>query len=146
VDLAIFSLHLAGVSSLLGAINSNNILDFDFFMSFTFILIKIKNSRHHSYDASKIFIFYKRLLSFNCNSNINFKKNKQSVNFNDSIKISYKLADEHIKSEKPVNFKIINDILAYCNIKITEDVLKILINVPSLDLNDLDKDETIKIL
>jgi hypothetical protein len=141
VDLAIFSLHLAGVSSLLGAINSNNILDFDFFMSFTFIFIKIKNS---SLSSTKFIV--KRLLSFNCNSNINFKKNKQSVNFNDSIKFSYKLADEHIKSEKPVNFKIINDILAYCNIKITEDVLNFLINVPSLDLNDLDKDETINIL
>jgi hypothetical protein len=42
VDLAIFSLHLAGVSSLLGAINStsNNLLEYEVYMSITFLFIK----------------------------------------------------------------------------------------------------------
>jgi len=41
---------------------------------------------------------------------------------------------------------IINDILAYCDINITEDILKYLLTVPRFVLDDLDKDETIKIL
>jgi hypothetical protein len=40
--------------------------------------------------------------------------------------------------------KIINDILAYCGI--TEDILKSLLTAPRFVLDDLNKDETIKIL
>jgi hypothetical protein len=42
--------------------------------------------------------------------------------------------------------KIINDILAYCGISITEDILKSLLTAPRFVLDDLNKDETIKIL
>jgi len=42
--------------------------------------------------------------------------------------------------------KIINDILAYCGISITEDILKYLLTAPRFVLDDLNKDETIKIL
>jgi hypothetical protein len=41
---------------------------------------------------------------------------------------------------------IINDIIPYCGINITEDILKYLLTVPRFVLDDLDKDETIKIL
>src|SRR4051812_36833402 len=42
--------------------------------------------------------------------------------------------------------KIINDILAYCDIKITDKILKDLLNASRFVFNDLDKDETIKTL
>jgi hypothetical protein len=45
-----------------------------------------------------------------------------------------------------VNFKIINEILAYCNISITEEILNSLKNAPSFILKILDSDEAIKIL
>jgi len=57
---------------------------------------------------------------------------------------SHKLAAEYITSGRTVNYKIINDILAYCNIEITEDKLKELINAPSFILEDLCKGETNK--
>jgi hypothetical protein len=63
-----------------------------------------------------------------------------------SNQFSHRLAFEHIKRGKPVSAKIINDILAYCNIKITDEILNDLLNTPRFVLNDLDKDETIKIL
>jgi hypothetical protein len=53
---------------------------------------------------------------------------------------------EHIKSGQPTTVKILNEILAYCNINITEDILKDLLKTPSFVLDNLDKDETIKIL
>lgn len=51
VDLAIFSLHLAGISSLLGAINFGyiNHLDFDVFMSFTYLIFKNKKPISYNY-------------------------------------------------------------------------------------------------
>ena len=63
-----------------------------------------------------------------------------------SNQISHRLAHEQIKSGKPVTVKIINDILAYCGISITEDILKYLLTAPRFVLDDLNKDETIKIL
>ena len=56
----------------------------------------------------------------------------------------HRLAFEHIKSGKPVTAKVINDILSYCNIEITEEILKDLVNRPVFIFDDLDKDETIK--
>jgi len=41
------------------------------------------------------------------------------------IQFSHKLALEHINNNKPVNCKIINDILAYCNITIMTKYYKI---------------------
>ena len=58
----------------------------------------------------------------------------------------HKLAMEQIKSGKPVTAKTINDILAYCDIRITDDILTDLINYPRLILNELDKEETMQIL
>jgi hypothetical protein len=52
------------------------------------------------------------------------------------IKFSHKLSLEHIK--KPVNCKIINDILAYCYITINDEILKNLINSPRIVINNLD--------
>ena len=59
---------------------------------------------------------------------------------------SHNLAAEHILSKKPVNYKIINEILAYCEISITDEILQDLINSPRIILNNLDTEESKKIL
>ena len=147
VDLAIFSLHLAGVSSLLGAINSTsiNLSDYDVFISFTYLYLKINESSRN-------------VNSFNFSNTSNFSKNSHSKTKIDKenwkiilgrkgpTEYVHKLANEHIISKKPVTFKIINEILSYCNISITEDILNSLINAPSIIIKNLDKNETKKIL
>uniref|UniRef100_UPI0023F21F5F GIY-YIG homing endonuclease n=1 Tax=Cyathus striatus TaxID=68777 RepID=UPI0023F21F5F len=59
---------------------------------------------------------------------------------------SHKLALEHIKNNKPVNSKIINEILAYSKIKINDENLKNLIHSPRIIINNLDKEESKKII
>jgi hypothetical protein len=131
VDLAIFSLHLAGVSSLLGAINSTsiNLSDYDVIMSCTYLYIK--NNKPFTNTSN-----------FSSNSNSNTKMEKENwkiiLGRKGPIVDIHKLANEQIKSQKPVTFKVINDILAYCNISITEDILNTLINAPSIIIKNLD--------
>ena len=143
VDLAIFSLHLAGVSSLLGAINSTNIniSDYDIFMSFTYLFIK--NNRPISFNFTNI-------SNFSSNNNSNTKIDKENwkiiLGRKGPIEYAHKLANEQIQSQKPVTFKVINEILAYCNISITEEILNSLINAPSIVIKNLDQNETKKIL
>jgi len=143
VDLAIFSLHLSGVSSLLGAINSTvyffNGSDYDLYLSVTLFFIKNPISFTNTNTNTKNCLF-----SSKCKANNQIDKHKINslLGKSRSIQIQYahKLANEQIKSGKPINSHIINDILAYCNIKITEEELKELINAPRLILTDLDKD------
>lgn len=136
VDLAIFSLHLAGVSSLLGAINSTivNNSDYDIFISLAIFIKKpirfrLTNIRFFNYSSI---------------TKMDNDKWKIILGRSGPIQYSHKLAFEIIKSGKPVNYKNINLILAYCNIKITEDILKDLITRPRFLFKDLNKDETIK--
>jgi hypothetical protein len=63
-----------------------------------------------------------------------------------AIQYSHKFAIEHIKSQRPVNFKIINKILSYCNISISEDILNSLINAPTILIKNLDSNDSKKIL
>ena len=143
VDLAIFSLHLAGISSLLGAINFGyiNHLDYDVFMSFTYLFIK--NNRPISFNFTNI-------SNFSSNNNSNTKIDKENwkiiLGRKGPIEYAHKLANEEIQSQKPVSFKVINEILAYCNISITEEILNSLINAPSIVIKNLDQNETKKIL
>ena len=143
VDLAIFSLHLAGISSLLGAINSTsiNLSNYDVFMSFTYLFIN--NNKPISFNLTK---FY----NFSSNSNSNTKIDKENwkiiLGRKGPIEYAHKLANEQIQSHKPVSFKVINEILAYCNISITEDILNSLIKAPSINIKKLDTNETNKIL
>jgi GIY-YIG catalytic domain len=51
-----------------------------------------------------------------------------------------------VDSKKPVNCKIINDILSYCNITINDEILKNLINSPRIIINNLDKEKSKKII
>ena len=59
---------------------------------------------------------------------------------------SHRLALEHINSKKPVNCKIINDILSYCNITINDEILKNLINSPRIIINNLEKEDSKRII
>jgi len=134
VDLAIFGLHLSGISSMLGAMN----LTWYLFVN----------------------IFYKNLINFkptnilNFNSNSSFNNNPSDPNQKNKWKIIlgrsgtnqlvHKLALEHIKSGKPVTAKVINSILSYCNIEITESILKDILSKPEFIFYNLDKNETIK--
>lgn len=52
-------------------------------------------------------------------------------------KHSHVLAFEQLNSGKAVTAKVINEILAYCNITTTESNLKTLLNTPSFVLNNL---------
>lgn len=59
---------------------------------------------------------------------------------------SHILANKHLESGKPVNSKIINEILSYCNISVSEYILKSMLNIPKFIFKDLDKKETIFLL
>ena len=94
-------------------------------------------------------------MSYNCKSNhspLQAVELKEGTNFLQSalkenwktilcrkgpIQFSHKLALEHINNKKPVNCKIINDILAYCNITINDEILQNLINSPRIVINNL---------
>jgi hypothetical protein len=56
------------------------------------------------------------------------------------------LAKDHVSSGKLVTVGILNRILAYSNILVTEETLNSLINMPRLTFNDLDKKETRKLI
>lgn len=136
MDLVIFSLHLAGVSSLLGAINSTivNNSDYDIFISLA-IFIK----KPISFRLTNIRVSY-----YSSKTKMENDKWKTILGRSGPIPYSHKLAFEIIKSGKPINYKNINLILSFCNIKITEEILKDLITRPSFLFKDLNKDETIK--
>jgi len=106
VDLAIFSLHLAGISSLLGAMNS----------------------KKNIYINKKQNYYWIRVQSYQSNSNINpnniesDKKNKWKIILGRKglQKYIHSIAHDVIKKNKIVTVDIINDIMSYCNIKVTE--------------------------
>jgi len=155
VDLAIFGLHLSGISSLLGAINFRNII------CDIFVLMSLKNSISGPACIApgsrrfKLTLNNKKCyLSSNSSSDNNNKPPKKDKNFwkevlgrkGSSNRISHRLAHEQIKSGQRVTVKIINDILAYCGIRITEDIFKSLLAAPRFVFDNLNKDETIKII
>lgn len=153
VDLAIFALHLSGVSSLLGAMN---------FGFSVFVFKFLKNSRSFTLIINKCYFSTKPKQEFQNNFNKdnnsggdnNSKKNSSPEKNNKSKldnrwkeilgragpnKYSHVLAIEHINSGEAVTAKKINEILAYCNIKITDQELKSLINTPSFTLTSLNE-------
>lgn len=133
VDLAIFSLHLAGISSMLGAMNSIlNIKDSLHISLFN----KIKNNIHH--DSKKE----------NKDLNINPKFDPNPKNKNKWKEIlgkkginehSFKLVNNQMAKDELIITLIINKMLSYCNIKLTDSQLKVLKNYPiyTFDLWDL---------
>jgi hypothetical protein len=148
IDLAIFSLHLAGISSILGAINSSffNIIDNENLVYLT-VLFMDEQSIFYLLKMGSIPVFgFTRTISSDSGSNNNLEKDKWKVILGRSgdLKPSHKLAADLITSGKPVDYKSINAILAYCNIEINEDKLKELINAPSFIFEDLHTRETKK--
>ena len=110
-------------------------------MSFTYLFIK--NNKPISFNFTNI-------SNFSSNNNSNTKIDKENwkiiLGRKGPIEYAHKLANEEIQSQKPVSFKVINEILAYCNISITEEILNSLIKAPSIIIKNLDTNETKKIL
>lgn len=138
VDLAIFGLHLSGISSMLGAMN----LTWNIFIILYYInlkstnILKFNNSNNSLNNNS----------SYPNNNNNNSNKNKWKIILGRSgtNQLVHKLASEHIKSGKPVTAKVINSILYNNNIKITEEILKDILNNPEYNFYNLNLNETIK--
>ena len=55
----------------------------------------------------------------------------------------HQLANTQINSNKPVTLKVLNEILAYSNILVSEETLQSLINMPRLTFYDLHKQKTL---
>ena len=142
VDLAIFALHLSGISSLLGAMNL--ILTWHIFSfkrrtsptSFTPFTKKCyfgTNKPKDDYNPG--------------NGNNNPREPKKKPKFDNNWKKilgrestnrhSHVIAFEQFNSGKAVKSNIINEILAYCNLSITDLELKGLLNTPSFVLSNL---------
>lgn len=147
VDLAIFGLHLAGVSSLLGAMN----LIWNIF----FIFKNWKSLISFKFEFNKCYFSSKKPDYNNLKDN-NFKENgtpekkknnkpkidqkwKEILGKTGPNKHSHILAIEQLNSNKPVTAKTVNEILAYCNISITDEKLKDLLDIPSFILTDLNR-------
>ena len=148
VDLAIFGLHLSGISSMLGAMN---------LIWHVFVLLENINLMVRFYVTLAISPFDSVDTRRNFSSKINLNNSPSGpnqINNKDKWKIIlgrsvanqfvHKLAHEQMKSGKPVKVKVINDILSNCNIEITEEILKDLIQKIGFGFiyDDLDKDET----
>jgi len=143
VDLAIFALHLSGVSSLLGAMN----FLFIWHVFFTGLKNPIKLNFNKCYSSLN-------KTNSNVNNNNNSSNNdpgkpnkkpkldnkwKEILGRSGSNKHSHVLAIEQLNSDNIVTASIINEILAYCNIKTTNEELRDLLNTPSFVLANLKK-------
>jgi hypothetical protein len=151
VDLAIFALHLSGISSLLG---SMNLTLFDL-THICFIKNKSLISFKQSFGLAQANLSPAPLVTkrnFSSSGYLNNKpsdpKNKDKWKYilgrSGEHQYVHRLAFEQIKSGKPVTVKVLNDILSFCNIEITEEILKDLIQRKRYIYHDLDKDETIE--
>nr|WLF85157.1 hypothetical protein [Amanita phalloides] len=122
-----------------------NLSDYDIFMSFTYLLINNKKSIFNNYSIYSN-LSSKVIRNINSKSNgpttIEEEKWKIILGKKGPMQYAHQLAIKHINSNKPVTYKIINEILAYCNISITEEILNSLIKVPSIVIKDLDKKES----
>lgn len=58
----------------------------------------------------------------------------------------HQLANTQVKSNKPVTLKVLNEILAYSNILVSEDTLNSLLAIPRLVFYDLHKQETLDLI
>lgn len=121
VDLAIFSLHLAGISSLLGAMNSKK--------------ISILTEKQNNFQIKRW--FFQSSINLNLNNNGPNKKNewKYILGKKGEQKYAHVLADKIIKENRKPTVDDINEILSYCNIKISNQDLKKLLNLPKYSIN-----------
>lgn len=165
VDLAIFALHLSGISSLLGAMNLIQVFVFmrcHVLWCFTHTQAR-KNSISLGLKFNKCYSGYCSCASqealackpgsdFNNSGDKNFPSEKSK--FDNKWKNilgrtgpnrhSHVIAFEQLNSGKPVIASKINEILAYCNITISDAKLKYLLNTPSFLLMNLNKKNVIR--
>lgn len=59
---------------------------------------------------------------------------------------AHQLANSQVNSNKPVTLKVLNEILAYSNILVSEDTLNSLLAIPKLVFYDLHKQETLDLI
>ncbi len=59
---------------------------------------------------------------------------------------AHQLANSQVNSNKPVTLKVLNEILAYSNILVSEDVLNSLLAIPKFTFLDLHKHETLDLI
>ena len=163
VDLAIFALHLSGISSLLGAMNLIQVFVFmrcHVMWCFTHTQAK-KNSISFGLNFNKCYsnccgcvsqVACKLDSNFNNSGDKNSpdKKSKFDNKWKNILgrigpnRHSHVIAFEQLNSGKPVTASKINEILAYCNITISDEKLKYLLNTPSFLLVDLNKKNVIR--
>lgn len=159
VDLAIFGLHLAGVSSLLGAMNLTGHIFVLFLYIFTYYITKIClcYTKGNKVNGKLKTVLNKTNYSTGANhsndDNKPPKKPKKGKNQDWSVILGRKgaqhnvyphmLAKAHINSGKPITVGGLNDILAYCNILVSEETLKSLITMPRFVFDSLDNKETL---
>ena len=158
MDLAIFGLHLSGISSLLGAMN----LGLNVFLTY------LRHSTSFQLTVNKCYFSSnkpKYMFKNNSEKDNNYgednngkdnnSKKKGSPENNDKPKLdnrwkeilgrtgpnkhAHVIAVEQINRGGIVTAEKINEILAYCNIKITEQELKSLIDTASFTLTNLDQ-------
>ena len=171
VDLAIFALHLSGISSLLGAINleffiffflllfnyANYFNKFNYsnlgFYSENFTLTAHENSEPNSEVDPSPTLFTQQGKGHSDNDPDpemeppkDPKKKKKDWGLilgrkGDSV-YAHELAKAQIRCGKPVSVKVLNEILAYSNILVSEDTFNSLINIPRLVFNDLHQKAT----
>ena len=165
VDLAIFALHLSGISSLLGAINLT-------FIGHLFLL----RVNYASYiNKFNLYVLgSKTKSSLSLKANYSSKSNggggpdpemepeKPKPEKKDSNKkynswpvilgrkgnnlYAHELAKAQIKKGTPVTVGVLNEILAYSNMLVSEDTLNSLITMPRFVFTDLDKKETRRLI
>lgn len=164
VDLAIFSLHLAGISSMLGAMNSKKTL----ILLYIFIFRLLISIQKYIYFISNIIIFKFRYILYPVSQNIfnenvylysnpssylsdlnetNNKGFKEKNNWKrilgrtGELKYLHELVSDYLKKGEQVTVEIINKILSYCNITVTEEQFTKLINLPKyrIDMKDIKK-------
>lgn len=152
VDLAIFGLHLSGISSMLGAMNLTwhvfvLLVNINLMVSF---YVKLTTSPFQSEGTRRNFSSKGHLNNSPSDPNRGNKNSKDKwkilLGRSGANQFVHKLAHEQMKSGKPVTAKVINDILSHCNIEITEEILKDLIQRRGFIYDDLDKDETMESL
>jgi len=168
VDLAIFALHLSGISSLLGAMNLILIWHIYNFYSIRDPITPKFNINKQFFCSFNVFfrniyIFLKKTprkptaKSNKASDGENYskkpnKKPKHEVNWKEILgrtginKQSHVIAVEQLNSGKPVTASIINEILCYRGISITDKKLEYLINTPSFTLTALNNKSLSKII
>ena len=166
VDLAIFALHLSGVSSLLGAINFWFVFSPKIF--FYYENYKVADKFNY-YGLPGGFNYYGGSLTLRANyssqsnnssrceecsdleSEIEPLKEKDSNKKLDwglilgrkgNSVYAHELAKAHINSGKRLTIKVLNEVLAYSNILVSEETFISLINMPRMVFDDLHKKET----